>query len=268
MRIDQLLVQRQLAHSRSQAQRLVAGGVQYGVDGVWRTLTKKGEDVPENALIQLLDESEMRYVSRGGLKLEAALRHLGLAVQGFQCLDVGQSTGGFTDCLLQHGAATVVGVDVGIDQLRPHLRTNPRVLCLEKCNARTLNATNLIATYADWVRARGHFDPQLSAHTKAFDLVVMDVSFISQTHVLSALKPLLQPEGKLLTLVKPQFELQPTQIGKGGMVKDASLYAVVENRVRASCIQSGWQVTDYFDSVISGGSGAREFFMCARHANP
>ncbi len=271
MRIDQLLVHRKMAHSRSQAQRLIAGGVPCCVGGVWRTITKNGEDVPEDAPIQLQDTSELRYVSRGGLKLEAALQHLGLAVHGCQCLDVGQSTGGFTDCLLQHGASRVVGVDVGIDQLHPSLRNDSRVVCLEKRNARTLHASDLIAAYADWIRVRGHFDPQKSAHMPTaflpiFDLIVVDLSFISQTLVLPALIYLLAPEGLLLSLVKPQFELQPAQIGKGGIVKDTVLYAVVEQRLRESCMSLGWEVMDWFDSGVTGGDGNREFFMRARHA--
>src|SRR5665647_149096 len=158
MRIDQLLVQRQLASTRSQAQRLIADGVEWLQGETWRRVAKNGDEVPDDAAIRLLDDSEARYVSRGGLKLEAALKQVGLSVAGLQCLDVGQSTGGFTDCLLQHGAALVVGVDVGSAQLHPSLRQNPRVLCLEKLNARTLTATDLIAAYADSTGADGQFD--------------------------------------------------------------------------------------------------------------
>ena len=119
MRIDQLLVQRGLASTRSQAQRLIASGVQFQQGETWRRVAKNGDDVPEDAELELLDDSEARYVSRGGLKLQAALTQVGLNVQGWQCLDVGQSTGGFTDCLLQHGAALVVGVDVGSAPVAP-----------------------------------------------------------------------------------------------------------------------------------------------------
>jgi len=285
MRIDQLLVQIQLASTRSQAQRLIADGVEWQQGDTWKRVAKNGDDVPEDAAVRLLNDAEARYVSRGGLKLEAALKHLGLDVTGFACLDVGQSTGGFTDCLLQHGAVSVVGVDVGSAQLHPQLRTDPRVLCVEGVNARALVADDLVAAYQDSVGADGMFDdddyldgeatdegdedaPDAAAsHPKgfvpAFDLVVADLSFISQTLVLPAVVPLLKAGGTLLTLVKPQFELQPGQVGKGGIVKDAAMYLLVEQRVRDACADLGLTVTAWFDSPIAGGDGNREFFICA-----
>ena len=148
MRIDQLLVQRGLASTRSQAQRLIADGVQWRKGEDWKRVAKNGDEVPDDAPIQLLDDSEARYVSRGGLKLEAAIKNVGLSVKGLRCMDVGQSTGGFTDCLLQAGAESVVGVDVGSAQLHPSLRGDARVLCVESVNARTLSAADLIAAYA------------------------------------------------------------------------------------------------------------------------
>jgi len=284
MRIDQLLVQRGLASTRSQAQRLITGGVQWQHGDVWRKVVKNGDDVPLDAQLQLLDDAEARYVSRGGLKLEAALKHLGLSVDGLQCLDVGQSTGGFTDCLLQQGASFVVGVDVGSAQLHPQLRADPRVLCVEGVNARALDASDLIAAYEGSTGAEGQFylegEEELAddvSHTVAdvtepvdgdfvpeFDLIVADLSFISQTLVLPAVVPLLKAGGTLLTLVKPEFELQPGQVGKGGIVKDAALYALVEQRLRDSCAELGLTVTHWFDSPIAGGDGNREFFICAR----
>jgi 23S rRNA (cytidine1920-2'-O)/16S rRNA (cytidine1409-2'-O)-methyltransferase len=269
MRIDQLLVQRALASTRSQAQRLISGGVQWQQGDTWRAVVKNGDEVPEDAELRLLDDSEARYVSRGGLKLEAALAHVGLKVAGLQCLDVGQSTGGFTDCLLQQGAAFVVGVDVGSAQLHPKLRADPRVLCIEGINARALDASDLIAAYVDSTGAEGQFDLEEGEDTQAgdfvpeFDLVVADLSFISQTLVLPAVVPLLKAGGALLTLVKPQFELQPGQVGKGGLVKDVALYAVVEQRLRQSCGALGLTVTAWFDSPITGGDGNREFFIAA-----
>jgi 23S rRNA (cytidine1920-2'-O)/16S rRNA (cytidine1409-2'-O)-methyltransferase len=285
MRIDQLLVQIQLASTRSQAQRLIADGVEWQQGDTWKRVAKNGDDVPEDAPVRLLNDAEARYVSRGGLKLEAALKHLGLDVTGFACLDVGQSTGGFTDCLLQHGAVSVVGVDVGSAQLHPQLRTDPRVLCVEKVNARALVADDLVAAYEDSVGADGMFDDDgaldgdatdegdadaphtAAAHPKgfvpAFDLVVADLSFISQTLVLPAVVPLLKVGGTLLTLVKPQFELQPGQVGKGGIVKDASMYLLVEQRLRDACADLGLTVTAWFDSPIVGGDGNHEFFICA-----
>jgi 23S rRNA (cytidine1920-2'-O)/16S rRNA (cytidine1409-2'-O)-methyltransferase len=268
MRADQLLVQRNLASTRSQAQRLIADGVQWLKGVEWKTVTKNGDEIPLDAEIKLLDDSEARYVSRGGLKLEAALKHLGLSVTGLACLDVGQSTGGFTDCLLQHGAASVVGVDVGSAQLHPSLREDPRVLCVEKVNARALSATDLIAAYAHSTGATGQFDYEEgdadeTEFAPEFDLIVADLSFISQTLVLPAIVPLLKAGGILLTLVKPQFELQPGQVGKGGIVKDASFYPLIEKRLREACAALGLTVTAWFDSAIEGGDGNHEFFICA-----
>ena len=275
MRIDQLLVQRGLASTRSQAQRLIAGGVQWQQGSDWRRVAKNGDDVPEDAELQLLDDSEARYVSRGGLKLEAALKQTGLSVAGFQCLDVGQSTGGFTDCLLQQGARFVVGVDVGSAQLHPKLHADPRVLCVEGLNARALDASDLIAAFEDSTGAGGQFDLDDLEEDEAgqdgtdsefvpeFDVIVADLSFISQTLVLPAVVPLLKTGGTLLTLVKPQFELQPGQVGKGGIVKDAAMYQIVEQRLREACAALGLTVTHWFDSAITGGDGNREFFICA-----
>ena len=284
MRIDQLLVQRGLASTRSQAQRLIADGVQWRKGDAWKRVAKNGDDVPEDAPIELLDDSEARYVSRGGLKLEAALKQVGLSVAGLRCMDIGQSTGGFTDCLLQAGALAVVGVDVGSAQLHPSLREDPRVLCVEGINARALTAADLIAAYADSTGAEGQFDAEDDAadgdeevdadvdaapaelpaeFAPPFDLIVADLSFISQTLVLPAAVPMLKAGGTLLTLVKPQFELQPGQVGKGGIVKDATMYPLVEQRLRDTCAELGLTVTAWFDSPIEGGDGNREFSICA-----
>jgi 23S rRNA (cytidine1920-2'-O)/16S rRNA (cytidine1409-2'-O)-methyltransferase len=146
MRADQLLVERGLAASRSQAVRLIAGGLRWrdaGTSDAWRSVVKNKDDVPESAELELADAAEARYVSRGGLKLEGALTVTGLDVAGKLCLDVGQSTGGFTDCLLQHGAAKVVGVDVGHGQLHARLREDERVVAIEGVNARALSADDL-----------------------------------------------------------------------------------------------------------------------------
>jgi 23S rRNA (cytidine1920-2'-O)/16S rRNA (cytidine1409-2'-O)-methyltransferase len=269
MRIDQLLVSRGLASTRSQAQRLIAGGVQWQQGDTWRSVAKNGDEVPEEAELRLLDDSEARYVSRGGLKLEAAIKQVGLNVASLQCLDVGQSTGGFTDCLLQQGATFVVGVDVGSAQLHPKLRADPRVLCVEGINARALDASDLVAAYQDSTGADGQFDYEEGDDTHAgdfvpeFDLIVADLSFISQTLVLPAVVPLLKAGGTLLTLVKPQFELQPGQVGKGGIVKDATMYVLVEQRLREACAELDLIVTAWFDSPIAGGDGNREFFIAA-----
>ena len=248
MRADQLLVERGLAVSRSQAQRLIAGGVQWRLGATaFRRVAKNGEEVPTAAELVLMDDAEARYVSRGGLKLEGALKAAGWDVSGWRCLDVGQSTGGFTDCLLTLGAAQVVGIDVGRDQLHPRLRSDPRVVCIEGLNARELQPG----------------DARLPAAEQGFDLVVGDVSFISLTLVLPGLLAGLRPGGHLLMLVKPQFELQPGQVGKGGIVRDPALYEQVEARIRQACAAAGLQVQAWRDSPIAGGDGNREFFVQA-----
>jgi 23S rRNA (cytidine1920-2'-O)/16S rRNA (cytidine1409-2'-O)-methyltransferase len=244
LRADQLLVERGLASSRSQAQRLIASGVRWLDARGWKQVAKNGDEVPPHAELELLDAAEARYVSRGGLKLEGALKASGVEVAGKVCLDVGQSTGGFTDCLLQHGAARVTGVDVGHGQLHERMRREPRVVAIERVNARELTADQVGG---------------------GFDLVVGDLSFISLTLVLPALVPLLKIGGDFLLLVKPQFELQPGQVGKHGVVSDPSLYAVVEKRIRDCCAALGLEVRGWFPSAIAGGDGNREFFV---HATP
>lgn len=251
MRADQLLVERGLAASRSQAQRLIAAGVRWRVGGGdWRVVGKNGDELPAQAELALQDASEARYVSRGGLKLEGALRDSGLAVQGRRCLDVGQSTGGFTDCLLQHGAAQVVGLDVGHDQLHPRLRSDARVVCIEGLNARELQAG----------------DARIPDAAQGFEVIVGDLSFISLSLVLPALLPLARADAQWLMLVKPQFELQPADIGKGGLVKDPARYADVRQRVQQACEALGLEMWGYWPSVIAGGDGNQEFWMAARRA--
>jgi len=243
MRADQLLVQRGLAPTRSAAQRLIErGAVRWRAGALaWAAPRKAGEDLPEAAEIEVTDDAELRFVSRGGLKLDGALARCAIDVAGLTCLDVGQGTGGFTDALLQRGAARVVGLDVGHGQLAAKLQGDARVVALEGVNARHLDAAMLpVARY---------------------DLVVGDLSFISLTLVLPALAPLVG--GMLLMLVKPQFELQPADIGKGGLVKDAASYARVEARIREACAAHELNVTDWFESPIAGGDGNKEFFVRA-----
>ena len=251
MRADQLLVERGLAASRSQAQRLIAAGLRWRVGGgPWKTVAKNGEEVIDGAELEITDAAETRYVSRGGLKLEGALRDAAVDARGQVCLDVGQSTGGFTDCLLRHGAAQVVGVDVGQAQLHETVRADARVRAFEGLNARALTADDLGEAMPDG----------------GFGLVVGDLSFISLTLVLPALAPLLAPGATLLMLVKPQFELQPGQVGKGGIVRDVGLYTVVEQRLRAACAAAGLAVRAWLPSAIAGGDGNREFFIHAERA--
>jgi 23S rRNA (cytidine1920-2'-O)/16S rRNA (cytidine1409-2'-O)-methyltransferase len=243
MRADQLLVAQGLAPSRSAAQRLIErGAVRWRAGaGDWSVPRKAGEDVPESAQFQVTDDAELRWASRSGLKLDAALARTGIDVKGFACLDIGQSTGGFTDVLLARGAARVVGVEVGHGQLHERLRSDPRVTVLEGLNARTLRLEQL---------------PLAS-----FDLVVADLSFISLTLVLPAIAALAPQH---LLLVKPQFELQPADIGKGGLVTDPAAHARVEQRIRAVCADCSLRVRDYFDSTVAGGDGNREFFVWAQ----
>jgi 23S rRNA (cytidine1920-2'-O)/16S rRNA (cytidine1409-2'-O)-methyltransferase len=239
LRVDLLLVQRGLAPSRSAAQRLIAaGGVQWlGAQG-WVAPRKAGDELPSACELRLVNGAETRWVSRGGLKLEGALAHCGLPLQGWRVLDVGQSTGGFSEVCLTAGAAEVVGVDVGHGQLHPRLAAETRLRCIEGLNARDLTLA--------------------AVGGRRFDLCVADLSFISLTLVLPALTPLAD---RWLLLVKPQFELQAADIGKGGLVKDEACYPRVEARLRSAAEQAGLRVRDYFESPIAGGDGNREFFV-------
>jgi 23S rRNA (cytidine1920-2'-O)/16S rRNA (cytidine1409-2'-O)-methyltransferase len=269
VRADQLLLERGLATSRSQAQRLIGAGVRWqssiAETAPWKTIAKNSDELPEDARIELLDTAEARYVSRGGLKLEGALVQSGIDVTGAICLDVGQSTGGFTDCLLQRGAAQVVGLDVGHGQLHANMRNDPRVVAIESVNARAVTAESLIAAYDDATEDDGEAPVEGEREFDAqFDLIVADLSFISLTLVLPALVPLAKAGCAFLMLVKPQFELQPGQVGKGGIVKDPARHAEVEQRVRECCTSLGLKVLGWYDSVITGGDGNREFFVYAR----
>jgi 23S rRNA (cytidine1920-2'-O)/16S rRNA (cytidine1409-2'-O)-methyltransferase len=243
MRADQLLVAQGLAPSRSAAQRLIErGAVRWRAAADWRTPRKAGEDLPEGCELEVTDDAETRWVSRGGLKLEGALARTGLDVGGRSCLDVGQSTGGFTQVLLSRGAACVVGLDVGHGQLHPSLRGDPRVTAIEGVNARTAEGLRL--------------------PLERFDLVVGDLSFISMTLVLPAIAP--RVDRDLLWLVKPPFELQPADIGKGGRVTDPAAHARVEQRVREAVAAARLTLRDYFPSPIAGGDGNQEFFVWAQ----
>ena len=279
MRADLFLVEHGHATTRSQAQRLIASGVQWRVDEAvaWKKVAKNGDEIPGNAELQVPDTTEAKYISRGGLKLEGALKSTGLDVAGLRCLDIGQSTGGFTDCLLQHGAAQVVGVDVGHGQLHDSLRSDERVVCIEGVNARSLTADDLTEHYrralhgsslgddafAD-VEEDGYSDQDTDGFSPVFDFLTGDLSFISLTLVLPAVVRLLKADGQLLMLVKPQFELQPGQIGKGGIVRDAAHFDFVEKRLRDACADLGLDVKAWLASPIAGGDGNREFFIHAQ----
>lgn len=250
LRVDQLLVAQGLAASRTAARGLIEAG---RVSHEGQPVAKPALELLPDARLTVMPADSDRFVSRGALKLEGALARSGLDVHGAVCLDIGQSTGGFTDCLLQQGAARVLGVDVGHGQLHPRLRGDARVRVIEGLNARHLDAQALATD---------------DGPPPPFDLVVGDLSFISLTLVLPAVRPLLRPGGHVLLLVKPQFELQPADIGKGGIVRDAALYHQVEQRLRAACAEHGLQVRHWLPSAIAGGDGNREFFIHAESSAP
>jgi len=251
MRLDLFLVQKNLASSRSHAQELIRAGQVFLFKNNQKVVLKKANHQIEENETEVGVEAgpANRFVSRGGLKLEGALDRCGLSVENLQVLDVGISTGGFTDCLLQKGAGKVLGVDVGHDQLSSSLRNHPRLQLLEGLNARDID-----------------MDPRVRSAMPqgGFDLAVMDVSFISITHIVPKLVGLLKPRGVLLSLVKPQFEVGPEGLGKGGLVKDPGLYSEVEVKVRTLCENAGMDVKDYFNSPIEGKDGNREFFIFAQ----
>ena len=274
MRADMLLVKRGLAPSRTAAQRLIAAGLVFvGVGTLRIALSKPSASVAEDSLLEVKASELDSFVSRGGLKLDGALTHVALEVAQLRCLDVGQSTGGFTDCLLQRGAAQVVGVDVGHDQLHPRMRADVRVTCIEGVNARELSMTALKDCVAAACRNPSLPIPKAAVSgsyqgdfSLGFDLIVADVSFISLTKVLPQWPALLCSNGRVLSLVKPQFEVGANNLARGGIVRDVSLYAVVEATIRAACAQAGLRVLNYFDSPITGTDGNREFFVYAERA--
>jgi len=237
-RLDRLLVERGLAESREKAQALILAG-EVLVDH--QKAAKPGQTVAADCALEVLGRPP--FVSRGGLKLAAALRHFAIDVAGATCLDIGSSTGGFTDCLLQAGAARVHAIDVGHGQIDWKLRTDPRVVLHEGVNARnlTLDETGELA-----------------------DLIVCDVSFISVTLILPAAAPLLRPAGQMVILIKPQFEVRKGQVGKGGIVRDPDLHQAACERVAATVRELGF-VTDIMESPILGGEGNKEFLLYAHY---
>jgi 23S rRNA (cytidine1920-2'-O)/16S rRNA (cytidine1409-2'-O)-methyltransferase len=251
-RLDKLLVDRGLVPSRERAQALILAGKVLVNE---QKLSKSGAAVNDDSTIRLL-EPDLKYVSRGGLKLEKALDQWRIAVEGRTCLDVGASTGGFTDCLLQRGAALVIAIDTGYGQLDFRLRQNPRVRLLEKTNARHLRPSDL-AQFFD----KG---------TPWADLIVMDVSFISATLVLPAViasafpaEPSQRRGRHAIVLVKPQFEAGREHVGKGGIVHDEAAQLSAVEKVRQAVLALGATRTDFIDSPILGAEGNREFLLYA-----
>ena len=233
-RIDHLLVARNLAESREKAQAMLLAG-EVLVNG--QKVTKAGAPVDETASIEVL--ARMPWVSRGGYKMLGALEHWGLDLSGRVCVDVGSSTGGFTDCLLQHGAARVHCVDVGSGQLHWKLRNDPRVVVHEGVNARYL-------------------EPSLIGEPAG--LAVCDVSFISVTLILPMLPPLLLPDGEIVILVKPQFEVGRDQVGRGGIVRDPVLHEAVCRKAEDAARMLGFQ-TSLMESPLPGAEGNKEFLL-------
>ena len=236
-RIDKLLVERGLVSSRTKAQAMIMAGAVLVEE---QRVEKPSDLISPDAQVRIKDADDpaARYVGRGGVKLEAALRHFAIDVQGLLCLDVGASTSGFTDCLLQHGARKVVAIDVGHNQLDWRLRNDPRVASREGVNARYLQPEDFDAP---------------------FDLATIDVSFISATKVLPAVVSLLTETGRVVTLIKPQFEVGRGEVGRGGIVSDPQQHARVVAEVNAAARELGLTVIGVIESPIQGAEGNREF---------
>ena len=237
-RLDTFLVERGFFPSREQAQRAIMAGE-----------IRVGDAVVDKASVKVLSDAAVSvrapspYVGRGGVKLEGALTHFGVQVNGLTALDIGASTGGFTDCLLQRGARRVYAIDVGHGQLAWKIRSDPRVIVREKLNARFLSRAD--------VR-----DP--------IDLCVIDVSFISLTLVLPNAFELVTPNGMILALIKPQFELQASDVGRGGIVREPALHEKAQEKIRDFVLEAGHEVMGIAPSNITGTDGNQEFFICVR----
>ena len=235
-RLDRLIVERGLAESREKAQALIMAG-QVRVNR--QKAAKPGQSVDAACQVEVL--ARPPFVSRGGLKLAAALRHFAIEVTGATCFDIGCSTGGFTDCLLQSGATRVHAIDVGYGQIDWKLRTDPRVVLHEGINARDLKFEDVC---------------------ESADLIVCDVSFISVTLILPAAVPLLRPAGQMVILIKPQFEVGRGQVGKGGIVRDPQLHQAACERVAVAVHELGF-ATGMVESPILGAKGNKEFLLYA-----
>jgi 23S rRNA (cytidine1920-2'-O)/16S rRNA (cytidine1409-2'-O)-methyltransferase len=247
-RLDKLLVDRALVTSRERAQALILAGRVLVAE---QKIDKPGASVADDVAVRLLGD-DMRYVSRGGLKLEGALKTFGISVEGLACADIGASTGGFTDCMLQHGAVSVLAIDTGYGQIAHSLRVDPRVTLLERTNARLLEHGQLVPL-------------QISAIT----FFCMDVSFISSTLVIPAVLGTLVPAGNrwhgdAVLLVKPQFEAGREHVGKGGIVRDPAAHQLAIDRVQSCVLENGGQALALIDSPILGTEGNKEFLLHAR----
>ena len=237
-RLDVHLVEHGFFSSREQAQRAIMAGE-----------VRVGEAVVDKASVKVSDDAAVSvqapspYVGRGGVKLEGALRHFDISVAGLTALDIGASTGGFTDCLLQEGAQKVYAIDVGHGQLAWKIRNDPRVVAREKLNARFLSRVDV---------------------PEPVDLCVIDVSFISLTLILPNAFELVTPNGMILALIKPQFELQASDVARGGIVRDPALHEKAQNKIRDFVANAGHNVVGLAPSAITGMDGNQEFFVCVR----
>lgn len=239
MRVDLFLTEKGYISSRKKAQTLIDEG-KVSIDG--RIVKKASQPIDDGEhTVEIMQSDEVRFVGRGGLKLEAALDAFGVDANGKTALDIGASTGGFTDCLLQRGAQKVYAIDAGVGQLAASLLSNPAVISIEKMNAR-----NLLPEHIDNTRA---------------DLIVMDVSFISATYIIPQFPTLMNEGGEAICLVKPQFEVGRAMIGKGGIVRDPSAHASAIKRVCASAEGVGLYPVAIIPSPIEGGDGNREFLL-------
>jgi len=237
LRLDLVLVDRGLVESREKGQALILAG-EVLVDG--QKVDKPGQPVAADSKIEIAEQP--RYVGRGGLKLEAAVDHFGIQIAGKVCLDIGSSTGGFTDCLLQRGATRVYAIDVGTGQLDWKLRNDARVVVREQTNARYLTSNEV---------------------PEPINLAVCDVSFISITMILPVLPILLAPNGEMVILVKPQFELERHQVGRGGIIRDSALHQQACQRVEDAVRKLGFR-TEILASPVLGAEGNQEFLLYAR----
>ncbi len=242
-RLDKLLVDRGLTPSRERAQALILAGKVLVNE---QKIEKSGASIDSDATLRLLGE-DLRYVSRGGLKLEKALEYWRINLTGKTCLDIGASTGGFSDCMLQHGATKIIAVDTGYGQMDFGLRNDPRIRLLEKTNARYLQSIDI---------------------GEPVDFIAMDVSFISATLVLPAVKHAAPAATEIVVLVKPQFEAGRELVGKGGIVRDESAQRAAVAKVEAALMELGGTNAEWIESPILGGEGNREFLLHTEFSPP
>lgn len=250
-RLDVGLVEWGFVETRSKAQQLIrSGAVEIQTATGWKSVNEPAFDISSKNQQQFRVKQSplLQFVSRGGIKLDSALKLVGLAVDGFRVLDLGQSTGGFTDCVLQNGAKFVIGVEVGSNQLHNKLKSDPRLICFEKLHAADLKESPMF----------------LQMVQQPVDLIVADVSFISLTKVLGPALEYLKPGGFVLALVKPQFELDRQALNGKGIVKDFGRFLEVEDKIKTFVLDNEIKILDYFQSALVGQDGNQEFFIYAQ----